>query len=1007
MGPLHKHAKPLLGLSAPAQNRLLEQYYDPLQKWALMLTRGDVGKSQDIVHELCLHLSLSTPDLSKIRNLDGYLYTCLRHIYLSDIARSSREVLQPLGPDNFDSIQMALWAQPSGDLLQQQNDLRKICAYVTWRKAQAKSASYFILRFFHGYYRSEIATIAGVSLATIDPKLNKARSEASLYVSEPGKLKFTSREQPPAPRLQWTPISSIAIFKELREAILTAREGDCPPEEDLLAHYDGPQPAAISCSLLSHIVSCERCLARIDQHFRRPTLKDREPLDGLGPAAEDPHPEILEIRSTHREAMFRSVRRHGSEIFDHRPRRLSIAVDGKIVASRDVQSESSMLSVRIERPENTSFIEVFSEQRIRLALLPLFELPPEGPPQRTQHVALSDDRWLELTLTFDGLGLNSEIAYFDPALAPQTAKDDTSEPCILANAGRQQTHNLLDWSRRSSLLTGIDRALRPFMPSPVMTWAIVIACVFSIAGYFIYRSEQPVKGPLNARRILDRSIQIETTRLKGQTEHQVLRFEEVSLDGSILNQGSIDRWSDGDGKRLMHRLYDTNHRLIAAEWIESNGKRGRYQKDDVRSFAADRELLVDNLWDQDVSPASFREMNGDNAQVRALGDGYALTTEPGVVHPNLLSATLVVDRHLHPIREVLHVRNGEQILEVRFVEADYERRPSTSVPDIIFDPRDQGLRASTKDRQQVIPENVTHDVRLTELYIAVLYQLNNLNADTSDPIEVKKTSDGHIRIAGMVSSEDRKQAILTHLRLLDNHQLLEVRLLSPRDIKHVKSQRIQAGTVSMYDVEQTKAPADDLLRAYFQTQGLSGNALDDAVGGFSNAALSHAQHALQNASALKCLSDSFAPSELKFVSHASQQQWIEMAAKHAAALEAELRSLNEQLASLSPSSQQIQVPTDTDLRIESPAQFSRATNDLFVKTKDLDQGISNIFASTQPQSMRTTDIRSLIAALRNAIPIQTSVEITSFAAQLNASGRAAAATNRHHDRLETQTSNRL
>ncbi len=62
-------------------------------------------------------------------------------------------------------------------------------------------------------------------------------------------------------------------------------------------------------------------------------------------------------------------------------------------------------------------MEVFSEQDVRFALLPVGEFPPGGSHERIQRVELSDDRWLELSLTFDGLGLNGQVAYFDPALA--------------------------------------------------------------------------------------------------------------------------------------------------------------------------------------------------------------------------------------------------------------------------------------------------------------------------------------------------------------------------------------------------------------------------------------------------------------------------------------------------------------------------------------------------------------------------------------------------------------
>lgn len=1001
-----QNAKRVLRSSVLGQDNLLEQYYDRLQEWALLLTRGDVGKAHDIVHELCLHLTLSAPDLSKVQNLDGYLYTCLRHVYLSDIARSAREALYSLSPDDFDSIQIIFRSQASGDPLQQQNDLRRICAYVTWRKAQAKSASYFILRFFHGYYRREIATIAGVPLSTIDPKLNKVRSEVHLYLSEPGKLQFTSRELPPTPRLHWTPLSSLAIFKELREAILAARQGDCLPEEELLTHYRNTRRAAISCSLLSHIVSCERCLSLIDLHFRRPTLKNREPLDSLGSTSDgdsDGHgAQILNC-----EAMFRSVRKHGNEVLEHRPRTLSIAVDGKILASRDVQSEKSMLSARIERPENTSFIEVFSEQGIRLALLSLFELPPDGPHQRVQRVALSDDRWLELTLTFDGLGLNSEVAYFDPALATQTSEDDVSDVVILQNVEPPlRPAKELSWPGVPSLLASIRRFLGPLMPSPVIAWSLVLACAFCIAGYFVFRSPKPVPT-LTAREVLKQSVQAEATSLEGQTEHQVLHFEEASVDGSVLNQGTIDLWKDGDGKRYMRRLYDAQHCLIAAEWLQRSGEHGQYsQAEDAQPSNADRELSADDLWKQDVSPSAFRELNGDNAQIRSTEDGYALTVEAGAAQPQLVSATLVLDRHFHPIREIMRVRSGSSVREVRFVEADYERRPAASVPDAIFDPRDQGLR-SKADRRPTVSKSIASDVQLAELHVAVLYQLNSLNADTSEPIEVDKTSDGHIRVTGIVANDDRKQELLSRLNLLNNHQLLETRIFSPDDVqKHgKKSSRTLTGTVSMYDVGQTRPPADAALRAYFQAQGLSQESLNAAVSGFSREALGHAQRALQNAAALKRLSDTFSASELRSVSLTAQQQWTEMVSKHAAAVEIELRALHEQLGRLLPVPERFPSTSDADSVIETPAQFARAADQLLTKTKSLDQSVGSVFASSQSPDAQPANIQSLITATSNTIPLQKAVEMTSFAVQLNASGRTAAI-NRQHSRPEAQIPNR-
>jgi hypothetical protein len=136
------------------------------------------------------------------------------------------------------------------------------------------------------------------------------------------------------------------------------------------------------------------------------------------------------------------VSRHLRDVYEHRPRLLSIAVDGKIIASHDVQAQRSTQSARIERPEQISCVEVFSEQDVRLALILLEDLPPQGPAVRAERLELSDGRWIEATLTFDSFGLISEVTYFDPMLptpAEETIQDDAKVvPIRLASTPAHQ-----------------------------------------------------------------------------------------------------------------------------------------------------------------------------------------------------------------------------------------------------------------------------------------------------------------------------------------------------------------------------------------------------------------------------------------------------------------------------------------------------------------------------------------------------------------------------------------
>ncbi len=144
-----------------ADQLLAEPLRAPLQ-WAMGLARGDTSKAEEIVQEFCLYVTTVKPDLSGVGNLDGYLYTCLRHIYLSSLARASREALR-CQRRGFRFVCFSRVRQPAGDPVQRQNDLRRICTYAVWRKESSKSASYFILHFFHGYGRQEIAELGAAA----------------------------------------------------------------------------------------------------------------------------------------------------------------------------------------------------------------------------------------------------------------------------------------------------------------------------------------------------------------------------------------------------------------------------------------------------------------------------------------------------------------------------------------------------------------------------------------------------------------------------------------------------------------------------------------------------------------------------------------------------------------------------------------------------------------------------------------------------------------------------
>ena len=988
--------KPKRYETAPAQTeQLLARYYRQLQRWGAILTRGDEGKAEDIVQEFCLYFTLTKPDLTDVANLDGYLYTCLRHIYLSGLARSSREALHFVSVAEFDSFEFAVAANRSIDPLQRQNDLRRICGYAVWRKESFKGASYFLLHFFHGYSRKEIAELACLPLAAIYNKLKIARSEVKLYLEEPGKLRIVNRERAPESTLSWSLLSVTELFKELREAILHGRLSDCIAEEELLAQYRTSSPRPIDCSLLAHIVSCERCLAIIDRNFRRPTLKDREPLDGAGSSSGGTDSRVAGSRDKSQETMLQLVRKRWGSIHEHRPKTLSIAVNGKIIAFHDVQAEHSTLSARIEHPETAQFVEVFSEQDVRLALLPVGDLPPEGLHERTQRVVLSDSRWLELNLTYDGLGLNSQVAYFDPALAIGPIENTEEAP----EAWLPKRSDLIPSSHEprrpgvSWIATALSRFLQTMTPSSATSWAFALTILVGTIGYLVYRHATP---PIDARGVLNQSIKIETAYLRGQTEHQILSLEEISADARVLQQGTVDLWKDGDGSRYVRRLYDSKHRLIGEKWRNENGEHSSHERQRDKDASGIRHSLpMNDLWDQDLSAHAFSMLRGKTPQIHTVEDGYELTTVgPVEDRPQLISATLVLDRHFLPIREIMRVRVGSEIRELRIVQASYERKPSASVSDSIFDPEHElhsshGLHPSLP-QQDGLPGAIGTSVQLAQLQIAVLYRLNRLGADTGEPIEVIRTSDGHIRVSGTILESSLKQQIVSNFETLEGHQLLDLRLITQPDVsgKVSGAKRVTPEDTSVYDVGQAKPVVEAILRKYLQTKGISADRLDSAAAQYTHEALQHAQRALQHAYALNRLGSALSATELKSIGPSSQQQWTEMVHKHASDLEEQLRALRGQLAEIVQPSEQLPNATAPLILIENPDQFSRAADQLLHQTQHLNSDVGRLFTSNASvEKQPAQDARP--ATTMNAIPLRQAEEITRFAVELKTSGKSA------------------
>jgi len=959
--------------------QLLAAYYSQLLLWGAVLTRGDADKAQETVQEFCLYFTLTKPNMSEVANLDGYLYTSLRNIYVSGLARASREALQFVSVADFDSFDFAVSAKQTGDALQRQNDLRRICGYAVWRKAQSKSASYFLLHFFHGYTRREIAELARLPISAIYNKLKLARDEVKVHLNASGKLRSIDRKAVPQPHLSWTLVSPADLFRELRGEILNARLGACLSSEALVACYSAANFSPISCALMAHIVSCQRCLEIIDSHLRRPTLKDREPLDGLGSGSGEASDSAVEPGIASELAMLESVRRRWSGIHQHRPRTLSIAVNGKIVAFHDVRSAESTLSTRIENPERDQFVEVFSEQDVRLALIPVGELPPEGQHIVTQRTLLSDARWLELKLTFDGLGMMSQVVYFDPVLGGDSTADEAEDFARVLAPALVDSIVPSDDRRRwkpewvfAILVRGLGFAAQ----TPVVAWALMVAIFLGSGAYLGYRYTHP-----GWRDVLARSLAAAEVPLPIETLHQELRIEDAMGPAKSAILGSVDIWRGSD-RHVVRRLYGAQQQLLATSIDAGDGTVSDRVEKNAAMGVKQRQLVESGVWRSDISGAGFDTGRGAAAEAIRGASGIEVTQrEDG--RGGILSRTLVLDRDYRAQAERVLFATADGVSEVRLVQTLLRRVPNREVPDSIF-PGSQGLvppgKPSQNNQRNDPGAKLPGDASGANLEVALLFELFKRKVDIGQPIEVMPVAGGRIRMTGTLADTQMLAAIRESIAAVPNASSVDFEI---RSVKEAAS-AVHRGNGSGLELvgASSDAPAAGLVRNALMARGLKGEALKTAEQEFAASALAHAQAALQHAYALDRLGTILRRAGRSSLDPEMRMEWAQMADRHSAAARAELDALRLQLAAVSANIGGI--PSADAQRIADGPAFVHASSDLRISMQSVNAQVVELFAGSAV-STAPAQVQDSLLRLQSALPLSEASRMNSFASHLAAS----------------------
>ncbi|AEU38365.1 RNA polymerase sigma factor [Granulicella mallensis] len=780
-------------------------YYPRLLEWAAQITHNDRSEAEDLVQDFYLRITRITRPIDEMEQPEGYLFRVLRNLYLVRVRQSGRNPLNNLSIVDYDSIEHGLAVADRGELLFVHDHLRKICRYACERKSTVRSASVLILRFFHGYYPSEVMRILQAGRSSVDMLLQTARNEARLSLERPEAIRCIVPSGNLPLFFSKKGDSTHLLFHELQEAVFSAVEGRCLERAVLERRYGALNGSAkLTAQELSHLVSCRSCLERVNKILDLPSLAERSPEDGIdrdsmsgpggvsgsrGPSARK--------KLTRNSPTLRKMERRARELFEHRPSSLEIVVDGEVRSSQRVTAEVNELRLRLANKEEPSLIEVQSEQLYCLACLPLESPDRSDRMKQVETISLSDRRSLILTVTFGPDDLIVHVLYLDPVMAemPETdiAFESANAPALfetgsVSNGGfipivrhserqfRRWTSSFSVWLQRQYRRLFIGN-MNPFLASAVFLTLGACVCLW------LWHKSTP---PMSANLFLQRA----------ETADQIA----VSTgESKVIAQKVRIRTASQTIERVIHR--DTSGR-----------RKPKLQPLDRQTTMLQARLAKAGVnWDAPLSAAAYQDWYKHSRvtrdSVQTAGSTLLMLTttiDSGDVTKESLTVRAA---DFHPVERTISFRDTGN---VEIAELDYNVMPWSAADPSWFEPVVTTAASDLPAMHAAIhlPRGLA-DSELDEAELGARTVLNQLQADAGEPISLARTAEG-MEVKGVVDTNARKRELLSRLALIPNvhASILSAEEIGPRPLPSAVSGDGQPRS----PIQEQPSPLEQYLR---------------------------------------------------------------------------------------------------------------------------------------------------------------------------------------------------
>jgi RNA polymerase sigma factor (sigma-70 family) len=929
--------------------RIFEENYSWLMQWALRLTEGKHSEAEDLVHDLFIQLMRLRPSLhADPDHIRGYLYTMLRNMHLSTLRRARRSPICELSVVDYDSVEQGLRSIPDRPLSAVWMELLRICDYACERKKTSRSASVLILRFFLAYFPSEIARILKTTRIPVDKYLHAARREARFSVARPAALRIfgqkrTPRETPPVPE------EPQECFLALRHQVFQSCEGKCFSKEALQRIYTSSTSESLSTSELAHLVSCPQCLDTLNWILGIRLLADRCPSKTLG--REDGSPKDGGSGSgggASSNNLERETLRRFEEENEHRPNYLQVAVNGDIKTSQKITSELSEFHVKLGRNRTLEFLEIFSEQNIRLLYLPISCSSRPTPSGEHASIQLSDGRTLEVSVSFSGDSPTIHVMYHDPLFAESEALAE-SVPFALFGADARTEQTLVGSPGLRRFCARMEARYSGIWPLGAM--ATSATSIFVVAALLLLHHAQPSQSPAD---LLQRACQRAAAEgaPKDLVRHTI-RIQQLGVSGQTVREDSVEEWASGDAQNRARRLYDHDGALVAEQITRANHTKF-YDKSRLGQIVQlnPAHLQLQDIWQITPSAKQFQELIAPDqpSAIQQVSDRYSIMYQR---HANdgsgLVEATLVLRRKdLHPLEEDLVLRSDGEVHRVRLIESSYVRIAPSRVQKDVFAPDKELSEVESRNFSAERSPGATEPIEVSpERIIRALYLLSRVGADMNGETAVQSTAHGTLRITGTIATAVRRDEILRALSPLGAEGGVEIRLLTP-DQLHIRNKGKQGRqAVEMVEPTEGMIPVDHQLRQFLMEHGTPPDQVEGAMQRYSRQVLANADQVQQHAWALDRIAKRFTPAELGSLSPEARLEWIRIVDLHSSALLRCVQAIRADLAYFAPSPQGDDAGVEAITNIK---ELMNAADQLLSLSRSSDRILASAFAlSASPE----------------------------------------------------------